>query len=101
MITGHKFRLYGSAAGHEGAGIDPGMCGWLGTCNRPPHEHATTRAHRGIPPEIRQKAAADYAAGASAQQVARRLGISPGGVRYSVVGSGGTMRPRSETRTRS
>lgn len=104
MIDDHVFRIAhvgGSATGGQG-GIAAGMCGWLGTCNRPAEEHAARRTFRPkVDADTRSRIAADYAAGARTAELCARYHVSTGAVSYFVREAGGTMRPRTERRTRS
>lgn len=49
LITDHTFRTTGaqcnSNTGRQG-GLVPGMCAWLGTCNKPESAHAKTSGKR-------------------------------------------------------
>ncbi len=46
-ITSHVFRpiTLGANVTGERGGIRPGMCAYLGTCNRPKADHARTRGN--------------------------------------------------------
>jgi hypothetical protein len=102
VITDHIFRPYNYTGTGEGGGIGKGMCGWLGTCNRPAGDHRAARNPRSLlDDDTRKRIAQEYADGESPRVLAAKYPISRTGVRYVVIREGGTMRPPSRGRGRS
>lgn len=85
VITDHVFRVYSTGSGGS---ITRGMCGWLGTCNKPKSEHAT--ATRGTPGNFhtdtsdRAAILTAWDAGEPVTDIAARHHTTPGTIRRIV-----------------
>lgn len=99
MITDHVFRKAACGSGHTGEGnnrgqaVIPGMCAWLGTCNRPAGDHVAVASRR-IPDQVRDRIFADYMSDMAASHVAARHGVSSHAVMVIVEERGGVVRRR-------
>ncbi len=104
LITDHVFRLYAAGAYTANAqGVQPGMCGWLGTCNRPESDHAAARSYQQHRPRLLDDATAHaiaqaYDDGASVADLAAAHSISLRTVYNTIRRAGGTIRQRPGVR---